>query len=71
MRTSSGYDVSESDIRSALAPAFGEVDSVNLVVDYTTGRHRGFAFVQFQTAEAADLACRIQTYTIKGKHGII
>ena len=34
----------------------GPTQSVNVIVDRETGRSRGFAFVEFETAEAAQAA---------------
>lgn len=39
------YDVNEGELRQEFA-AFGEVTSVNIMVDKYTGRPRGFGFVE-------------------------
>lgn len=48
-------DTNAAAIRAAMIP-FGEVKSVDLPVHYETGKHRGYAFVEFidpdDTAEA-------------------
>lgn len=39
------YNATEDDLRSAFAQ-YGEVSSVNIIMDRDTGRPRGFAFVE-------------------------
>ena len=39
------YSTSEEDIRTAFA-AFGTVDSADLIMDRSTGRSKGFGFVE-------------------------
>ena len=41
----------ESELRDAFGQ-FGEVQSVNLISDRTTGRSKGFAFVEMDTEDA-------------------
>jgi len=38
------YDVNETDLRGAFE-AFGEVESVNIIMDRDSGRSKGFGFV--------------------------
>jgi len=52
------YDATEDEIRSHFATA-GNLASVFLPVDRETGRKRGFAFVEFQDAAAAQEAIRL------------
>ena len=49
------YDTTEDSLRQAFAP-HGEVESVAIATDRTTGRPRGFAFVEMATDEAASAA---------------
>ena len=49
------YQTGENDLQEYFAQA-GTVTSVNLVLDKTTGKSRGFAFVEFADAEAAQRA---------------
>ncbi len=46
------YDVGEADLQQLFSAA-GTVDSVNVMRDMTTGRARGFAFVEMSTEEEA------------------
>ncbi len=46
------YQTMENDLQEYFAQA-GIVTSVNLMLDKMTGRSRGFAFVEFATAEEA------------------
>lgn len=45
------YGSSEDEIRS-IFEAHGKVDSVQIVTDRTTGRSRGFAFVDMERSQA-------------------
>jgi cold-inducible RNA-binding protein len=49
------FQTEEQDLRDYFSEA-GAVTSVNLMVDKTTGRSRGFAFVEFASAEEAKKA---------------
>ncbi len=51
------YDVTEEQLR-ALFAAYGEVGSVNVIMDRDTGRPRGFAFVEMPDASAARAAIK-------------
>lgn len=46
------FHTSESDLRARFE-SFGEIASVEVVVDRDTGRARGFAFVEMATEEDA------------------
>ena len=49
------YQTGENDLQDYFAQA-GAVTSCNLMMDKMTGRSRGFAFVEFATAEEAQKA---------------
>jgi RNA recognition motif-containing protein len=49
------YATSEDELRELFA-AYGQVASVNIVLDRDTGRPRGFGFVEMGTPEEADAA---------------
>ena len=49
------FDTTENDLQDAFA-AHGTVTEANLMMDRTTGRPRGFAFVTMSTAEEAQKA---------------
>ena len=49
------YQTGENDLQDYFAQA-GTVNSVNLMLDKTTGKSRGFAFVEFADAEGAQRA---------------
>ena len=49
------FEANEDQVRE-LFGTFGEVQEVKIVMDRFTGRSRGFAFVRFDTAEAAGKA---------------
>ena len=46
------YQTRENDLREYFSAA-GTVTGVNLILDKFTGRSRGFAFVEYATAEEA------------------
>jgi len=59
--------VSENDIRS-LFDACGRLDSVKIHLDASTGRSKGFAFVNFRTTNDARFAIRkLHMHVLKGK----
>jgi cold-inducible RNA-binding protein len=49
------FDTTENDLQDAFA-AFGTVTEANLMIDRTTNRSRGFAFVTLSTREEAQKA---------------
>lgn len=49
------YQTGENDLQDYFAQA-GAVTSVNLMLDKVTGKSRGFAFVEFSSAEEATKA---------------
>ena len=49
------YDTTEATLRTMFAE-FGEIASVNMIMDRDTGRPKGFAFVEMATEEAANKA---------------
>jgi len=49
------YQTGENDLQDYFAQA-GKVNSVNLMLDKVTGKSRGFAFVEFAEADAAQRA---------------
>ena len=49
------FSVTEDELRKEFE-AFGQVDSVNIIVDRETGRSRGFAFVEMADQQQAQEA---------------
>ena len=49
------YNTTEDTLRTLFAE-FGEIQSVNLIMDRDTGRPKGFAFVEMATDQAAQAA---------------
>lgn len=47
--------VNEAILHAAFIP-FGDIKDVNIPLDNTTGKHRGFAFVEFEEREDAETA---------------
>ena len=48
-------EVDEKIIKSAFL-TFGEIIDVNMPIDYITQKHKGFSFIEFETAEDAAAA---------------
>jgi RNA recognition motif-containing protein len=56
------YNVTENDLQDLFAE-YGTVTEVNLMLDRSSGKSRGFAFVTMETKEAAEAA----TAALNGK----
>jgi cold-inducible RNA-binding protein len=62
------YDVTENDLQDLFA-GFGPVTEVNLIMDRSTGRSRGFAFVTMATPEGAQAAVQgLAGKNVKGRN---
>lgn len=48
-------EVTEKLVRDAFIP-FGDIADVQMPVDYESQRHRGFAFIEYESAEDAAAA---------------
>jgi RNA recognition motif-containing protein len=51
------YSVTEDDLRDAFG-AYGNVTSVNLIIDRMTGQSKGFGFVEMGNNSEADAAIK-------------
>lgn len=49
------FSATDDDLRTAFGQ-YGEVTSVNIIMDRETGRSRGFAFVEMASADEANAA---------------
>jgi cold-inducible RNA-binding protein len=49
------FGTTETDLRDAFS-VYGQVDTVNIVIDRETGRARGFAFVEMGDSDGAEKA---------------
>jgi len=49
------FNINEQEVRELFEP-YGEVDSVNLIIDRDTGRLRGFGFVSMSSGGAEAIA---------------
>ena len=49
------HDATEQDLRQAFE-AFGQVESVNIIMDKFSGRPRGFGFVEMPNSQEAQAA---------------
>ncbi|VDM12158.1 unnamed protein product [Wuchereria bancrofti] len=50
-----GEEVNEKILQAGFIP-FGEIVSISIPLDYETGKHRGFGFVEYELAEDAAAA---------------
>lgn len=61
------YEIGEATVKAAFE-SFGAVRSVDMIYDVATQRHKGFAFVEFETPEAAHMAIEdMQGATVGGR----
>lgn len=60
------YDVTNDDLTTHFGE-FGEVANAQVKFDRTTGRSRGFAFVEFTSGDSCKAALAAREQTIKGK----
>jgi RNA recognition motif-containing protein len=51
------YTVTETELQE-LFSEFGEIESVNLIMDYFSGRSKGFAFIDMPSNSEADQAIK-------------
>ena len=60
------YSVTEQDLADMFSK-FGATKQVNLIIDKETRRSKGFAFVTFETAEAANAALALDNNEVDGR----
>jgi RNA recognition motif-containing protein len=60
------YDVTENDLREMLSKC-GPVNEINVIIDKTTGRPRGFAFVTMNSPEGNAAALALNGTEWKGR----
>ena len=63
------FELGEDAVRQAFSP-FGTIKAVNMSWDSATMKHKGYAFVEFETAEAAQLALEQMNGVIIGGRNI-
>lgn len=62
------YSVTEGDLKEAFS-AFGEVSSVSLVIDKSSGQSKGFGFIEMPNNSEADAAIKgLNETAIKGRN---
>jgi len=61
------YEITSDELRTAFAE-FGKVDSADVVMERTTGRSRGYGFVEMpSTPEAEAAIAGLNGKTLKGR----
>ncbi|CAF90271.1 unnamed protein product, partial [Tetraodon nigroviridis] len=63
------YELGEDTIRQAFAP-FGPIKSIDMSFDSVTMKHKGFAFVEYEMPEAAQLALEQMNSVVLGGRNI-
>lgn len=63
------YEVKEEQVRSAFAQ-FGPIRSISMSWDAITNKHKGFAFIEFETPEAAQLSLDQMNGSLMGGRAI-
>ncbi len=61
------YELTEDDLREAFA-AYGEVDTVNIIMDQYSGRSKGFGFIEMPDDDKAMAAIEgLHDQDLKGR----
>lgn len=60
------FSADESQVRTLFAQ-HGTVESVNVIMDRDTGRPRGFAFVEMNSADASRAIQSLNGYSMEGR----
>ena len=63
------FELGEDSVRQAFAP-FGTIKSINLSWDNVSMKHKGYAFLEYETAEAAQLALEQMNGVVIGGRNI-
>ena len=56
--------MNEAILHSAFIP-FGDIKDVNIPLDNTTGKHRGFGFVEYENAEVRYSCVRMSVWLLQ------
>lgn len=60
------YTSSEQDLEAHFSP-FGQISHLKLIKDFATGKSKGFAFVEFETADQAQAALAMDGQEFQGR----
>ncbi len=63
------YEVKEESVRTSFS-AFGPIRSISMSWDAATNKHKGFAFIEFETPEAAQLSLEQMNGALLGGRNI-
>jgi RNA recognition motif-containing protein len=65
------YETTEAELRQAFEK-FGEVSTVNIIMDRETGRSKGFGFIEMpQTPQAQEAIKQMNGASLKGKNLVV
>ena len=59
-------EVDQKVLQAAFVP-FGDIVEVNMPIDYETEKHRGFAFIEFELQEDAQVEVLEMSHSLKTK----
>ena len=57
-------EVDQKVLQAAFVP-FGDIVEVNMPIDYETEKHRGFAFIEFELQEDAQVEVQELSHSLK------
>lgn len=63
------FEIGEETMRQAFSP-FGTLKAVNMSWDNATMKHKGYSFLEYETAEAAQLALEQMNGVVLGGRNI-
>jgi len=61
------YDLTEEQLKEIFISC-GEIRELKIVMDYFTGKARGFGFITFEKIEAAEAAVKLDGQLVSGRH---
>jgi len=61
------YNITQDDL-SDFFSKFGDITETKLISDFETGRSKGFAFIEFETQEAAQNALEANGAELSGRN---
>ncbi|KAG7670140.1 putative Squamous cell carcinoma antigen recognized by T-cells 3 [Nannochloris sp. 'desiccata'] len=59
-------DATEDSLRELFSPC-GVINHVKLGIDHATGRHKGFAYIEFASSESLEAACKLNGTSVDDK----
>ena len=63
------FELGDESVRTAFSP-FGTIKSINMSWDSVSMKHKGYSFLEFETAEAAQLALEQMNAVVLGGRNV-